>query len=69
MPERKLYYVYIIASRSRAIYIGMTGFLLARILRHRASEGSSFTRKYRIHRLVYYEAFTASQPQSPARPR
>jgi putative endonuclease len=57
MPEEKLYYVYILASRSRAIYIGMTGFLMARVLRHRAGEGGSFTRKYRIHRLVYYEVF------------
>ncbi|MGO9088447.1 MAG: GIY-YIG nuclease family protein [Candidatus Sulfotelmatobacter sp.] len=57
MPEEKLYYVYILASRSRAIYVGMTGFLMARIIRHRAGEGGQFTRKYRIHRLVYYEVF------------
>lgn len=29
MPEEKLYYIYIIASKSRAIYVGMTAFLLA----------------------------------------
>lgn len=57
MPENKLYYVYIVASRSRAIYVGMTGFLMNRILRHRAGEGGSFTGKYKIHRLVYYEVF------------
>jgi putative endonuclease len=57
MPEEKLYYVYIVASRSRAIYVGVTGFLMARVLSHRAGEGSEFTRKYRIHRLVYYEVF------------
>ena len=57
MPEEKLYYVYILASRSRAIYIGMTGFLMSRVLSHRAGEASDFTRKYRIHRLVYYEVF------------
>jgi len=57
MPEEKLYYVYILPSRSRAIYIGITGFLMARVLRHRAGEGGGFTRKYRIHRLVYYEVF------------
>ena len=53
MPER-CYYVYIVASKSRVIYIGMTGFLMARVLRHRAGEGGMFTRKYRVHRLVYY---------------
>ncbi len=57
MSVEKLYYVYIVASKSRAIYIGMTAFLMARVLSHRAGEGSYFTRKYRIHRLVYYEAF------------
>jgi putative endonuclease len=55
MPKDKLYYVYVLASRSRAIYVGMTGFLMNRVLSHRAGEASDFTRKYRIHRLVYYE--------------
>ena len=57
MPDEKLYYVYILSSRSRAIYVGMTGFLMSRVLKHRAGEGGVFTRKYRIHRLVYYEVF------------
>jgi putative endonuclease len=57
MSAEKLYYVYILSSKSRAIYVGMTGFLMARVLRHRAGEASSFTQKYRIHRLVYYEVF------------
>lgn len=45
------------ASKSRVIYVGMTGFLMARVLRHRAGEGGAFTRKYQVHRLVYYEPF------------
>jgi putative endonuclease len=53
----KRYYVYIVASKSRAIYIGMTAFLMDRILRHKAGEGSAFTCKYRIDRLVYFEVF------------
>jgi putative endonuclease len=57
MPEEKLYYVYILASKSRVIYVGMTAFLMNRVLSHRAGEGGMLTRKYRIHRLVYYEAF------------
>jgi putative endonuclease len=57
MAKEKIYYVYIVASRTRVIYVGMTGFLMARILRHRAGEGGAFTRKYRVHRLVYYEVF------------
>ena len=57
MAREKRYYVYIVASKSRVIYVGMTGFLMARVLRHRAGEGRGFTRKYRVHRLVYYELF------------
>jgi putative endonuclease len=57
MAKEKIYYVYIVASKSRAIYVGMTGFLMARVLRHRAGEGGAFTRNYRVHRLVYYEVF------------
>ena len=56
VSERR-YYVYIMASKSRVIYTGMTGFLMARVLRHRAGEGGLFTRKYRVHRLVYFESF------------
>ncbi len=54
-PRR--YYVYIMSSKSRVIYVGMTGFLMARVLQHRAGEGSAFTGKYRVHRLVYFESF------------
>ena len=57
MPDDKLYYVYILSSKSRAIYVGVTGFLMFRVLRHRTGQGGAFTRKYRIHRLVYYEVF------------
>jgi putative endonuclease len=56
MRERR-YYVYIVASKSRAIYIGMTGFLMARVLQHGAGEGGEFSRRYRTHRLVYFEVF------------
>ena len=57
MAQERRYYVYIMASKSRVLYIGITGFLMARVLRHRAGEGGAFTRKYRVHRLVYYHSF------------
>jgi putative endonuclease len=57
MVRERRYYVYIMASKSRVIYVGMTGFLMARVLRHKAGEGGAFTRKYRVHRLVYYHSF------------
>jgi putative endonuclease len=55
-PERT-YYVYIMASKSRVIYVGVTGFLMARVLRHRTGEGGAFTRRYQVHRLVYFATF------------
>jgi putative endonuclease len=51
------YYVYIMASKSRVIYVGVTGFLMARVLRHKSGEGGTFTSKYRVHRLVYFRGF------------
>jgi putative endonuclease len=59
MERERCYYVYIMASKSRVIYVGMTGFLMARVLRHRAGEGGAFTRKHRVHRLVYYHCFSS----------
>lgn len=50
------YYVYILASISRTLYIGMTNDLKRRIIEHRSGAGSEFTHKYHVHRLVYYES-------------
>jgi putative endonuclease len=57
MVRERRYYVYIMASKSRVLYVGMTGFLMARVLRHKAGDGGAFTRKYRVHRLVYHQSF------------
>jgi len=55
----KLYYVYILASRSRVLYIGVTNSLERRCIEHRATlHSSSFTARYRVDRLVHFEEFT-----------
>jgi putative endonuclease len=51
------YFVYILSSRSRTLYIGVTNVLLARLKQHREGKADSFTAKYKIHRLVHYERF------------
>jgi putative endonuclease len=51
------YSVYIVASKSRAIYIGMTCDLHRRLFEHKNGLLKGFTDKYRCHRLVYYESF------------
>jgi putative endonuclease len=49
------YYVYIMASRSRRLYVGVTNELRRRVWQHKIGAISSFTRQYRITRLVYFE--------------
>ncbi|MGB3330322.1 MAG: GIY-YIG nuclease family protein [Thermomicrobiales bacterium] len=51
------YYVYIMASASRTIYIGMTNNLERRVWQHKAGTIDGFSRKYRTSRLVYIEDF------------
>jgi len=51
------YSVYMIASRSRALYIGMTNNLERRIYEHKNDLVDGFSKKYRCHRLVYFESF------------
>jgi putative endonuclease len=50
-------YVYIVASRSRRIYIGVTSDLVRRVDEHKRKVGSSFAAKYNMDRLVYYEQY------------
>jgi putative endonuclease len=49
------YWTYILASRSRVLYVGVTGNLIDRIAEHRRGRGRHFTAKYGITRLVHAE--------------
>lgn len=52
------YYVYILAShRNGTLYTGFTNNLLQRTWSHKNDIVKSFTKKYQVHRLVYYEVF------------
>jgi putative endonuclease len=53
----KNYTVYILSSRSHVLYTGVTSNLVARIGQHREGKVTSFTSKYRVQRLVYFETF------------
>lgn len=46
------YWVYILANHARTLYVGVTNDLERRVLEHKAGEGSAFTRRYRLRRLV-----------------
>ena len=55
-------YVYIMTNaRNNVLYIGITTDLVRRILEHANGSGSLFTRKYKCHKLVYYEVFQNPQ--------
>jgi putative endonuclease len=58
MPLDHHYHVYILSTRSRAIYIGVTSDLVQRIACHRSKAIPSHTNRYRITRLVYFEGTT-----------
>ena len=51
----KDYWVYIAASRSKTLYVGVTNDLRRRMYEHKAGEIPGFSAQYRINRLVYYE--------------
>jgi putative endonuclease len=51
------YYVYILASKLRVLYVGVTRDLERRVLQHQQELIPGFTSKYKVHQLVYYEAF------------
>ena len=53
-----LYYVYILSNRTNTtIYTGVTRDLVRRIYEHKHElDPDSFTAKYHVHKLVYYEA-------------
>ena len=51
------FWVYIVTSRSGTLYVGMTGFFDTRIFQHKSGAFEGFTKKYKCHRLVYYERY------------
>jgi putative endonuclease len=52
------YYVYIVASLSRTIYVGITNELAKRVYQHKHKLLGGFTARYNVDRLVYFEHTT-----------
>ena len=58
MPRRSHnYYIYIMASINKVIYVGVTNDLIRRGYQHIRGTYGGFTKKYKCHKLVYYEHF------------
>ncbi len=48
--------VYILAGRRNGtLYVGVTSDLVKRVWEHKNNASEGFTKKYRVHRLVYFE--------------
>ncbi len=50
------YFVYIMASKKNGtLYVGVTSDLARRVFEHKHDLIEGFTKKYKVHMLVYYE--------------
>lgn len=52
---QKTYYVYILSSQRRVLYIGMTSNIEQRVFQHKTHAFKGFTAKYNVTILVYFE--------------
>ena len=53
-----MYYVYILTNKTdKVMYIGVTNNLQRRLYEHKNELVEGFTKRYHIHKLVYYEAY------------
>ena len=54
----KEYFVYIMTNKyNTALYTGVTNDLMRRVWEHKEGFGSTFTSRYRVIKLVYYESY------------
>lgn len=52
------YFVYVLTNKPDGVlYVGVTNDILRRVREHKERKGSSFTKKYGLDVLVYYEQF------------
>lgn len=57
MRREKAYYVYIMSSQLRVLYIGVTSNIVHRVFQHRTGALEGFTSRYNVTSLVHYERF------------
>jgi len=53
----KSYFVYILASATGVLYVGVTSALESRTKQHKEKLLEGFTNQYDVNRLVYFESF------------
>ena len=54
-----MYYVYILTNKTDDVmYIGVTNDLSRRLREHKTEQIEGFTKKYHVHKLVYFEEYS-----------
>ncbi len=53
-----VYFTYIMASKSRTIYVGVAGDLLRRVFQHKQKIHAGFSARYNCSRLVWFQRFS-----------
>jgi putative endonuclease len=56
--DERFYFAYILASRSRTLYVGVTSDLHRRVFQHKQKTHPGFTARYNCNRLVWFESFS-----------
>ena len=55
---QRCYFVYILASQSGTLYVGLTDDMRKRMIEHKSGTFDGFTKKYKIDRLMYFETYS-----------
>lgn len=58
---KPFFYVYILASLSGTLYVGVTDDLPLRLWQHKQGIYDGFTKQCEVNRLMYFETFTDAQ--------
>jgi putative endonuclease len=53
----KIYYVYILSSQRRVLYVGITSKIEQRVFQHKTHRFAGFSAKYNVTSLVYFERY------------
>jgi putative endonuclease len=58
MQKIHMYYVYMLTTgNNKVIYTGVTNDLIRRCYEHKTGLNEGFTKKYNVHKLIYFDFF------------